>query len=307
MSGAKAPAAGFAYGFSAGFGYQRPKTSAEVCKLLASEPEAKLLAGGTDLLVEMRNREIRAGLLVDLKGLRELRRIERTGDVLQIGALATVSDLLADAEVHQHLPVLVDASRVFACQEIRHRATVGGNIAHASPGAEFGTPLVVLDASAVIEGVSGQRVVPIEQFFVGPGKSCLDRAKGEFLSALRIPIPKVPTAMQYRRYSRVKGMDLACAALSVLVKEPGSVAKREVRLALGAVAPVPALRKEAGALLSGKAWIPELVQQAKEAMLQGIEPRRSSIRSTPEYKKHILGVYLEDALRAFDRATEARS
>jgi CO/xanthine dehydrogenase FAD-binding subunit len=292
---------GFAYGFSDAFAYVRPTTHAEVTRLVASEPDALLLAGGTDLLVEMRNREIRAGTLIDLKGLPELRRIERTGDTLQIGALATVSDLLDDAQVNQHVPILAQASRVFACEEIRHRATIGGNIAHASPGAEFGTPLVVLDASAVIEGEDGRRVVPIEQFFVGPGRSCLERAKGEWLSALRVPIPGVPTAMEYRRYSRVKGMDLACAAISVLVKEPAAVERREVRLALGAVAPVPALRKEAGALLSGCAWTADLLERAKEAMLAGIEPRRSSIRSTPEYKKHILGVYLEDILRGFDR------
>jgi CO/xanthine dehydrogenase FAD-binding subunit len=298
--------AGFAYGLSGAFGYRRPRTPAEVSSLVASEPDALLLAGGTDLLVEMRNREIRAGTLIDLKALPELRRIERSGDTLQIGALATVSDLLADAEVNQHFPILVQAARVFACQEIRHRATIGGNIAHASPGAEFGTPLLVLDASAVVEGVAGQRLVPLGQFFVGPGRSCLSRDKGEWLSALRIPLPRVPTAMEYRRYSRVKGMDLACAALSVLVREPAVVARREVRLALGAVAPVPALREEAGALLSGCAWTPEIVQRAREAMLAGVEPRRSSIRSTPEYKKHILGVFLEDVLRAIDGAREDR-
>lgn len=297
---------GFAYGLSDAFSYCRPKTAAEVSRLVASEPGARLLAGGTDLLVEMRNREIRSGTLVDLKGLRELRRIVRQGDTLHIGALTTVSDLLADPHVNEHFPVLLDASRVFACHEIRFRATIGGNIAHASPGAEFGTPLVVLDATVLVEGVSGQREVPITQFYLGPGRSCLDRAKGEWLAGFRIGVPKAPTAMTYRRYSRVKGMDLACAAISVLVKEPATVAKREVRLALGAVAPVPALREEAGKLLSGCAWTPEVVQQAKAAMLAGIEPRRSSIRSTPEYKKHILGVYLEDTLRAFDRAAEAR-
>jgi CO/xanthine dehydrogenase FAD-binding subunit len=112
--------------------------------------------------------------------------------------------------------------------------------------------------------------------------------------------------MTYRRYSRVKGMDLACAAISVWVAQPAVVAERQVRLALGAVAPVPALRQEAGEILSRRAWTTEVVGRAKAAMLAGIEPRRSSIRSTPEYKKHILGVYLEDALRAFDRASEAR-
>jgi CO/xanthine dehydrogenase FAD-binding subunit len=305
MSGHQAKA-GFAYGLSDAFAYCRPKTAAEVSSLVANEPDAHLLAGGTDLIVEMRNREIRGGTLVDLKGLAELRRIERRGDTLEIGGLTTVSDLLADPHVNEHFQVLVDASRVFACHEIRFRATIGGNIAHASPGAEFGTPLVVLDAEVLVEGVAGQRVVPIEQFYLGPGRSCLDRSKGEWLAGFRVPIPKVPTASGYRRYSRVRGMDLACAALSVLVKEPAAVNSREVRLALGAVAPVPALRKEAGALLTGRAWTADVVARAKEAMLAGIEPRRSSIRSTPEYKKHILGVYLEDALRAFDRASEAR-
>jgi CO/xanthine dehydrogenase FAD-binding subunit len=305
MSASRARA-GFTYGLSDAFGYRRPESVAEVSSLLASEPDALLLAGGTDLLVEMRNREILGGTLIDLKGLGQLRRIARSGAALQIGALATVSDLLGDEQVGAHLPILAQAARVFGCQEIRHRATIGGNIAHASPGAEFGTPLVVLDASAVIESVAGPRVVPVAQFFLGPGRSCLEREKGEWLSALRVPIPGVPTAMEYRRTSRVKGMDLACAALSVLVKEPATVARREVRLALGAVAPVPALREEAGALLSGRAWTAEVMQRAKEAMLAGIEPRRSSIRSTPEYKRHILGVYLEDVLRAVDRATEVR-
>lgn len=298
---AQKTSAGFAYGLADAFAYTRPRTRSEVSRLLASEPEAHLLAGGTDLLVEMRNREIRAGTLVDLKGLPELRRIERQGETLEIGALATVSDLLDDPTVNERLPILAQASRVFACREIRHRATIGGNIAHASPGAEFGTPLVVLDAAAVVEGSAGQRVVPIEQFFVGPGRSCLERGKGEWLTALRVPIPRVPTAMTYRRYARVKGMDLACAAISVLVKEPREVSRREVRIALGAVAPVPALRREAGELLSGCAWSAELVARARAAMLAGIEPRRSSIRSTPEYKRHILGVYLEDILRAFER------
>jgi CO/xanthine dehydrogenase FAD-binding subunit len=303
---AQRTSAGFSYGLSDAFAYLRPATLAEVSSLLASDPDAVLLAGGTDLLVEMRSRKIRAGTLVDLKGLPGLRRIERSGDTLEIGALATVSDLLGDARIGEHLPILAQASRVFACQEIRNRATVGGNLAHASPGAELGTPLVVLDASAVIEGVRGQRVLPIAELFVGPGRSSLERARGEWLSALRVPIPRVPTAMEYRRYSRVKGMDLACAALSVLVKEPATVARREVRIALGAVAPVPTLREEAGRLLSGRAWTAEVVERARQAMLAGIEPRRSSIRSTPEYKKHILGVYLEDILRGIDRATEAR-
>jgi CO/xanthine dehydrogenase FAD-binding subunit len=292
--------AGFAYGLSDAFGYVRPTSRGEVSRLLASEPDALLLAGGTDLLVEMRNREIRAGTLIDLKALPELARIQRAGDSLEIGALATVSDLLADPLVGARLPILAQASRVFACREIRHRATIGGNIAHASPGAEFGTPLVVLEAAAVIEGARGRREVPIVDFFVGPGRTCIDRGAGEWLAALRVPIPTLPTAMEYRRYSRVRGMDLACAALSVLVEEPAVVARRRVRLALGAVSPVPALRAEAGALLSGRAWSAEVVARAKQAMLDGIEPRRSSIRSTPEYKKHILGVYLEDILRAIE-------
>jgi CO/xanthine dehydrogenase FAD-binding subunit len=293
-------ASGFAYGFMQDFDYLRPKSIGEVTTILAAEPEAHLLAGGTDLLVEIRNREVKSGVLVDLKGLEGLRRIELTEDTLQIGALATVTEVMTDAQVKRHFPILEQAGAVFGCQEIRHRATVGGNIAHASPGAEYATPLLVLGASAVIEGTAGQRTVNLEEFFVRPGESCLVREKGEWLSALRIPLPKARAAMAYRRYSRVKGMDLASACISILVTEPADVARRKVLLALGAVSPVPALRKEAGALLSGRKWTPELVAEARELMLAGIEPRRSSIRSTPEYKRHILGVYLEDILRELD-------
>jgi len=291
---------GFAFGFMQGFSYLRPRSVDEVCAVLASEPEAHLLAGGTDLLVEMRNREIRGGMLVDLKGLRDLRRIRLTEGVLEIGALATVNDVMDDADVRRHFPILREAGAVFGCHEIRFRATVGGNIAHASPGAEYATPLLVLDATAVIESAAGQRTVPLDRFFVKPGQSCLAREKGEWLSALRIPVPAGPTAMSYRRYSRVRGMDLASACTSVFVAEPAAAERRQVRIALGAVSPVPVLRREAGAHLSGRAWTPEVVAEARRLMLDGIEPRRSSIRSTPEYKRHILGVYLEDILRSID-------
>jgi aerobic carbon-monoxide dehydrogenase medium subunit len=293
-------ASGFAYGSTDGFGYLRPRSPGEVSAILAAQPDAHLLAGGTDLLVEIRNRELLGGVLVDLKALPGLRAIRADGDVLEIGALATVNEVMADARVQRDLPILVQAGAVFGCHEIRHRATVGGNIAHASPGAEYATPLLVLGATAVIESAAGQRTVRLEEFFVGPGRSCLARAQGEWLSALRVPLPRTRAAMAYRRYARVKGMDLASACISVLVTEPGDVARRAVRIALGAVAPVPALRAEAGALLSGRPWTPELVAEARGLMLAGIEPRRSSIRSTPEYKRHVLGVYLEDILRSLD-------
>jgi carbon-monoxide dehydrogenase medium subunit len=293
-------AAGFAYGFSRDFDYVRPESAREVSELLAAEEDAHLLAGGTDLLVEMRNREVKQGLLVDLKGLAGLRQISRAGETLEIGALATVHDVMTHADIREHLPILVQAGEVFGCHEIRLRATVGGNVAHASPGAEYATPLLVLDATAVIEGTGGQRTVRLSEFFVKPGQSCMVRQQGEWLAALRIPLPRTATAMAYRRYSRVRGMDLANACISVHVTEPREVKRRQVKIALGAVAPVPILRPEAGAALSGKAWTPEAIAQARALMLAGIEPRRSSIRSTPEYKRHILGVYLGDILRSFE-------
>jgi len=278
------------------FDYRRPASLEEACDLLATLPAAVVLAGGTDLLVKIRDGKQRVASVVDIKGVRGLERVRRDGDELVIGALATVTDLLQcdDALAEPGLALLVDAGRVFGCEEIRHRATICGNVAHASPGAEYGSPMVVLEARCVIHGPGGERTISIGDFYRGPNRSALDA--GEILVALRVPIPPPSARSAYLRRSRVRGMDLAALNLALLVLDAERPARREVRLAMGAVAGTPIRAPAVEELLSATPITGALLAQAQSALSAGINPRPTSLRATPEYKRAMVAHLLEAGL-----------
>ena len=277
------------------FDYHRPTTAAEACALLASLPEAAVLAGGTDLLVQIRDGKHRVRHVVDIKGVVDLERVRRDGDVLVIGALATVSDLLAADHVTAEpgLCLLREAGAVFGCDEIRHQATICGNLAHASPGAEFGSPMFVLEAECVVRRPDGQRRIPIAELHRGPGQSSL--ARGQLLEAVRVPIPR-PARSTYLRRSRVRGMDLAGLNLALLVLDPDDVVRRRVRIAVGAVAGTVIRMPEVEATLSGVAMTDGLLDWAGAMMSAAIAPRATSLRASPEYKKAMVAHLVRTAL-----------
>ena len=293
------------------FDYHRPTTLDEACALGAALADAAYLAGGTDLLVQIRDGKQRARHVIDLKHVAGLERVRRDGDHLVIGALATITDLLQAEEVHAEpgLAALRDAGRVFGCEEIRHRATICGNVAHASPGAEYGSPMFVLEAACVIRGPAGERTVPVADFYRGPGRSAL--GPGEILKALRVPIAPRSARSAYLRRSRVRGMDLASLNLALLVLDAADPARRRVRVALGAVAGTPIRAPEVEALLSGGPITRDRLERAKGLLGAGINPRPTSLRASPEYKKamvaHLLEAGLERLLRPFpdDAVAEA--
>lgn len=278
------------------FDYHRPRTLAEACALGASLESAAYLAGGTDLLVKIRDGKQRTRHVIDLKHVAGLERVRRDGEHLVIGALATVTDLLHAEEVHAEpgLAVLGDAGRLFGCDEIRHRATVCGNVAHASPGAEYGSPMFVLEALCVVHGPTGERTLPVADFYRGPGQSAL--GAGEVLTALRVPIAPRPCASAYLRRSRVRGMDLAGLNLALLVLDANDPARRRVRVALGAVAGTPIRAPEVEALLSGGPITAERLERARALLGSGINPRPTSLRASPEYKKAMVAHLLQDGL-----------
>ncbi len=277
------------------FDYHRPATATEACTLLASLPEAAVLAGGTDLLVQIRDGKHRVRHIIDIKGAVDLERVRVDGDVLVIGALATVSDLLADDRVTAEpgLSLLREAGAVFGCDEIRHQATICGNLAHASPGAEYGSPMFVLEAECVLRGPGGQRRIPMAQFHLGPGRSVLGR--GELLEAVRVPIPR-PARSTYLRRSRVRGMDLAGLNLALLVLGPDDVARRRVRIAVGAVAGTVIRMPDVEAMLSHVAMTEGLLERAGAMMSATIAPRATSLRASPEYKKAMVAHLAKTAL-----------
>ncbi|MFP4483971.1 MAG: FAD binding domain-containing protein [Spirochaetaceae bacterium] len=279
--------------------YVAPEGLAEVFSALTGNAGAQVLAGGTDLLPELREKVPEGTLLVDIKRCEgALRGLEERGDgSLWIGALTTIRDLQESEVLRRRYPALTDAADVFGCLEIRYRATIGGNVAHASPGAEYGTPLFVYEAEVEIAGPKGNRTVPIAEFWLDVGKTSLER--GEILSGFVLP-PLPETALsRYERISRTKGMDLAAMGITVLVFDPEDEKKRKLRIALGAVERTPVRMGAAERALSGRKIGEELMEEVKRQMAEAIHPRATSLRAGPEYKKAMAGILTERILHDF--------
>jgi CO/xanthine dehydrogenase FAD-binding subunit len=276
------------------FDYFRPEDIDEALTILGHEREAVLLAGGTDLLVNMRRGKLRPQALVDIKGLEECQGIRWENGHLSVGSLTTFNQLLRSREIREHFPLLVDAARLMGCYEIRQRATIGGNVVNASPGAESGSPLAALDAQVVLRGPRGSRRMPVKDFWRGVGKT--DLASGELL--VRILLPRLPQGSRsaYLRRSRVQGMDLASVNVAVVVINPQRPQSREIRIAMGAVAPTPVRAGEIETLLQGQELTPQLLARMREKIQEGLAPRATSLRATPAYKKEMIGILTEMAL-----------
>ena len=275
--------------------YLRPASLDEACEALAGETGAVALAGGTDLLVEMRSRSVEPATVVDLKALDGMRGIERREDGLWIGALTTVTDVLEAPQLQDGLACLADAARVFACAEIRHRATVGGNLANASPGAEFCVPLMALDARVHLHGPGGvARTVPLAEFLRGPNRTALQA--GELVTGVSVPADGDSLRSAYRRRARTRGMDLASVSLAVVVHDADRPRRRQVRLSMGAVEAVPPRPRAAEKALSQRPLDPTAVAEAGRALVDGVAPRRGSLRAEPAYKTAVLPVLLERML-----------
>jgi CO/xanthine dehydrogenase FAD-binding subunit len=279
------------------FEYTAPQRPEEVCDALAEGGQAKVLAGGTDLLLELREEAPKGTLLVDIKRCSgELRGIrERSDGSVWIGALTTIREIQNSSLLRGRYPALTDAADVFGCLEIRYRATIGGNVAHASPGAEYGTPLFAYEAEAELYGKNGRRRMPIDQFWQDVGKTAL--GPGEFLSGFLLPPVPESSPGGYLRISRTKGMDLAAMGVTVVILRPQEPQKREIRISLGAVERTPVRMRAAEEALSGGEITAELMERVKREMAESIHPRATSLRAGPEYKKAMAGTLTERILR----------
>ena len=181
------------------FEYHRPKDLPQALEYLRQMPGALPLAGGTDLMVKMRRGKLRPPALVDIKDLEACRGIAREAGHLSIGALTDFQELLESDLVRDRFEVLHQAARVMGCYEIRRRATLGGNVVNASPGAESGSPLAVLEARVELAGPDGRRQLPVTEFWQGPGRTAL--APGELL--VRILIPELPPGSRAVSYTHL--------------------------------------------------------------------------------------------------------
>jgi carbon-monoxide dehydrogenase medium subunit len=286
-----------------GFAYAAPGSLAEATDLLAkAEGTARVLAGGTDLLVQLREGLRDADLVLDLKRIPELMQLSYTpGSGLRLGASVPCYRIYEDAEVSAAYPALVDAARIVGGWQIQSRASVGGNLCNSSPAGDTIAPLVALQATCVLVGPGGKREVPAEAFCLAPGKNVLGR--GEILAAIVLPPPAAKSGSAYERFIPRNEMDIAVvgAASWVRLNRAGNTIE-EARVALAAVAPTPKFAAEASASLAGKPATPETFARAGELAKNAAAPI-SDMRGTAEFRLHLVGVLTRRTLaRAVERA-----
>lgn len=269
-------------GMSRSFEYVRPTGLDEAFTALAS-PDAAGLSGGTDLLVGIKHRKISPGVVVDLKRVEEIPdTIGFDGGVVTIGARVVMNTIVADPHVNTHLPVLARSASVVGSVQIRNRATLAGNLCNASPAADTAPALLAHGAQVVVSGVGGQRSIPLERFFLAPGKTALDR--GEVVIAIEVPIPETSTGSAFSRVTRRRGVDLASVSVACVVDTDG-----DVRFGFGAVGPTPLLAKaRVEDLANGTGW---------DSLLSVASPI-SDVRAGADYRRAMLGVHTRRTFEA---------
>jgi carbon-monoxide dehydrogenase medium subunit len=284
--------------------YEAPTTLARASELLR-ESGARVLAGGTDLIVQMRTGRAAPGVFVDVKRIPELMRIDVGANPIWLGAAVPAAVVVEHAELGRLFPGLVEAVDLIGSTQIQGRASVGGNLCNASPAADTVPALIAIGATCVIVGPKGERRVPAEQFATAPGRNVLQA--GELLAGFEIPRPAARTADAYLRFIPRTEMDIAVVGAGVSVTLDASGVCTHARVALGAVAPTALLVADAAAALVGSRGEDAALSRAAEAASAAARPI-SDKRGTVEYRKKVSGVLTKRAATAaFGRARGVRS
>ncbi len=272
---------------------------------LLSQPgeKARVLGGGTDLLVQLREGRRQATLLVDIKPIPEVNQLSydaRQG--LLIGAAVPCSGIAGFPAAALHYPGLVEAVSLIGGIQIQNRATLGGNLCNASPAADSLPALIVHEAVCIIAGPAGQRETAVENFCTAPGRT--DLQPGEFLLALRLPPPAPRSAASYLRFTPRSEMDIAVVGAGAAVVLANATTIESARIALGAVAPTALLVPEAGEALRGQTLSASAIERAAQIAQQAARPI-SDLRGTSTQRKRLAPVLVRRALeRAIERATD---
>lgn len=265
-----------------GFEYARPESLAELFDLLRAHGEnARLLSGGTDLLVRLKNHPTLSGeplVLIDLKRVPGLDAgITERSERVRIGARAVLTDLIDNKRLRDLFPALIEAAQVVGSVQIRNRATLAGNLCNASPAADTAPPLLAHGAILNLVGASGSRQVPLHEFFTGPGRTAL--APGEIVESIDLPLPTGPTGSAFGRLTRRHGVDLAIVSVCCVAHESG-----EVRFAFGAVGPRPFV-----VVTRRDAPLDDVVKDASPI---------SDLRASADYRQAMLAVIARRTLNA---------
>jgi len=286
------------------FDYATPPSVGEAVGLLTAHPGARLLAGGTDLLVQLRAGRKETDLVVDLKRIPELNALEYDpARGLTIGAAVPCYRIYRDPTVARAYPALVELASLIGGTQIQGRASLGGNLCNAAPSADSVPLLIALGATCRISGSGGAREIAVEDFCIAPGRNVLQ--PGELLVSLHLPPPAPHSGARYLRFIPRNEMDIAVAGVGVeVVLDNGKF--RSVRIALAAVAPTPLFVREAGDALAGQPVNDASIARAADIARASVKPI-TDMRGTADYRRHICGVLTRRALEAaVQRAREGK-
>jgi carbon-monoxide dehydrogenase medium subunit len=309
------------------FDYFKPKTLEEALTLFAKYGEkAKLIAGGTDVIVMIKQKTMAPDVLISLQGIPGLGQIKFNGS-LSIGPMVTHRTIEKSEVIRKNFSALTDAADFLGSIQIRNVATIGGNICTAAPSADTATPLLVLGTQVRIKSLKEERTIPIEEFFKGPGKTVLK--PGELVKELIIPKPLPNTGSAYYKLQRRLALDLPILGVSILISldknkvtcsdmlctaspissvlhkmEEDQIVCKEVRIALGVAAPTPLRAVKAEALLRGKKLSDELLEEVAATASKEAQPR-DSIRGEAWYRRDMIRVLVKRmAMKSIERVIQ---
>jgi carbon-monoxide dehydrogenase medium subunit len=278
------------------FEYRVPKTVEEAIELLASGgPQARLMAGGTDLLMKMKLGAISPGLIIALKqidGLDTIAFSEKTG--LTIGATALLADVAVHPDIVRHYPAVAEAARGTANVQVRNMGTVIGNLCNASPAADNAPTLLAMGATVHIQGATGKRDLPLDRFFTGPGRTALTGA--EIVTAVSVPLPPAGAGAAYLSLSARGKLDCTAVGAAAMVTMKQDVCE-DVRLFIAACGPTPLRAPGAEEILRGKPMTDALLEKAGEKATGDASPI-TDLRASADYRNRIIAVLAARAIKA---------
>lgn len=279
------------------FDYIRPSSLEEACRLLReNDRESKPLAGGTDLLVQIKQGKLNLKALISLRDVPDLSFIQvKPGKEISIGAMTPLDVIESSEEILENFTPVAEASSQIASVQVRSRATIGGNLCNAAPSADMAPILIAYGARAVLGDGKNNRTIPLEDFFTGPGQTVL--RKGELMKEISIPFPPKPSFATYLKASR-SSLDIALVGVGMLIVfDDDRQICRDIKIVLGAVAPTPLRAKKAESMISACKLNQALIEKVSQIASEEARPI-SDVRSTESYRKILVKVLTRRALLA---------
>jgi carbon-monoxide dehydrogenase medium subunit len=276
--------------------YHLAQDVTEALQALSVAPgQARLVAGGTDLLLDLQQgRHPPVLTLVDVTQIAEMRSLEVRQEWLYIGAALPLNQIVASPLVYHHARALHEAAGLIGGPQVRNTATLGGNVGHALPAADGTIALLALGAQAEVANLQGRRRIPVEELFLGPGRSALDPQR-ELMVGFYLPLVSPGQASAFRRVMRPQGVAIAILNMAVwLDRRDDRIV--EVRIAVGPAGPTPTRARGAEAALRGQPCDSQSISLGIGALLEEARFRTSPHRATAEYRRHLAGVLLEETL-----------